>query len=321
MMPHRRLTMLFLVVLAGAAGGPATGQSPQEPMDRQEIRRHLEDHLRFLSVTLGERTIYRPASLKAAEAYISEHFAAAGYTPRRQNYIYMRQDVANVIAGDENPGGYYILGAHYDTVAGTPGADDNASGVAVLLEVARLARNLAPPPPWAFIAFTCEEPPAFFTPYMGSRVYAQKARRRRANIRGMLCLEMVGYYSQAPGSQSLPLPLRLMGYPTTGNFIGLVSDRRSRSLMTRLAAAVKAGSALPAVTLTVPLGGYLLPEVRLSDHANFWDAGYPAVMLTDTAFMRNPHYHGPGDVMDRLDLANMTELTLGLLQFIRQEGR
>ena len=243
-----------------------------------------------------------------------------GYTPRRQGFTYLKEEVGNIIAGDENPGGYYILGAHFDTVAGTPGADDNASGVAVLLEVARLARRLPPPLPWAFIGFTCEEPPAFSTQAMGSRVYATRARQHHAKILGMLCLEMVGYYSQTPHSQSLPLPLKLMGYPTTGNFIGLVSDRNSRPLMDRLAAAIKTAGPLPAVTLSVPFEGHILPEVRLSDHASFWDAGYPAVMLTDTAFMRNPNYHGPGDVMDHLDLPAMTELTLGLVKFIEQQG-
>ena len=290
-------------------------------MDRQEIRQRLEAHLHHLSVTLGERSIHSPRNLKAAEDYVFQQFAAMGYAPRRQTFTYMKEEVGNVIAGDENTGGYYILGAHYDTVAGTPGADDNASGVAVLLEVARLARNLTPPKPWAFIGFTCEEPPAFSTPDMGSRVYVKRARQHKANLLGMLCLEMVGYYSQAPDSQSLPLPLKLMGYPTTGNFIGLVSDRRSRPLMVRLEAAIKGAGRLPAVTLAVPLGGYMLPEVRLSDHASFWDEGYPAVMLTDTAFMRNPNYHGPGDVMELLDLTAMTELTLGLVNFVEREGR
>jgi Zn-dependent M28 family amino/carboxypeptidase len=290
-------------------------------MDRDVISANLTRHLTYLSVTLGERSIYHPGNLKAAEDYVLQNFAAMGYAPRRHGFTYMKEEVGNIIAGDENPGGYYILGAHFDTVAGTPGADDNASGVAVLLEVARLARNLTPPRPWAFIGFTCEEPPAFFTADMGSRVYAKQARKEQANILGMLCLEMVGYYSQAPHSQSLPLPLKLMGYPTTGNFIGLVSDRRSRPLMVRLAAAVKGGCRLPAVTLSVPFEGHILPEVRLSDHANFWDEGYPAVMLTDTAFMRNPNYHGPGDVMDLLDLKAMTELTLGLVNFIEREGR
>jgi Zn-dependent M28 family amino/carboxypeptidase len=290
-------------------------------MDRREIRQHLEAHLRFLSVELGERSIYRPAKLKEAEDYIFQHLAAMGYEPRRQTYVYLRQQVSNIIAGEEKASGYYLLGAHYDTVSGTPGADDNASGVAVLLEVARLARHLQLPAAWAFAAFTCEEPPAFFTPYMGSRVYAKRAKKLRHRILGMLGLEMVGYYTSAPGSQTLPLALKFMGYPTTGDFIGLVSDRRSRPLMERLAAAIKGGGDLPAVTLAVPLGGHILPEVRLSDHANFWDEGYPAVMLTDTAFMRNPNYHGPGDVMARLDLDAMTELTLGLVNFLQREGR
>jgi Zn-dependent M28 family amino/carboxypeptidase len=289
-------------------------------MDRREIRQHLEAHLRFLSVELGERSVYRPANLQAAQDYVFQKFAALGYEPRRQTYVYLRQQVSNIVAGEEKPSGYYLLGAHYDTVSGTPGADDNASGVAVLLEVARLARHLKLPAAWAFAAFTCEEPPAYFTPYMGSRVYAKRAKSLRHRILGMLGLEMVGYYSRDPGSQSLPLALRFLGYPTTGDFIGLVSDRRSRPLMERLAAAIKGGG-LPAVTLAVPLGGHILPEVRLSDHANFWDEGYPAVMLTDTAFMRNPHYHGPGDVMAHLDLDDMTELTLGLVNFLQREGR
>jgi Zn-dependent M28 family amino/carboxypeptidase len=306
-----------VAAIIGLTLTPLMGDS----MDRDTIRANLTRHLTYLSVTLGDRSIYRPEKLKAAEDYVFQNFAALGYAPRRQTFSYLQEEVSNIVAGDEPPGGYYILGAHFDTVAGTPGADDNASGIAVLLEVARLARTLTPPKPWAFIGFTLEEPPAFATPAMGSQVYARRARRQGAQILGMLCLEMVGYYSQAPGSQSLPLPLKLLGYPTTGNFIGLVSDRGSRPLMVRLEAAIKAGSRLPAVTLAVPLGGQILPEVRLSDHASFWDEGYPAVMLTDTAFMRNPNYHGPGDVMDRLDLTAMTELTLGLAKFIETEGR
>jgi hypothetical protein len=257
--------------------------------------------------------------LKAAENYVFENFARLGYAPWRQTFICERQEVSNVIAGDQSPQGYYILGAHFDTVYGTPGADDNASGVAVLLEVARLAKTLALPQPWTFIGFTTEEPPIFFTPYMGSSVYARKAKKNKEKILGMLCLEMVGYYRQEPDSQSLPLSLKLMGYPTTGNFIGLVSDWRSKPLMQRLDRAIKQGCRLPTATLAVPLGGYLLPEVRLSDHANFWDEGYRAIMLTDTSFFRNPHYHGAGDVLETLDLEAMTELTLGLANFLRTE--
>ncbi len=304
-------------VLQGLEVRPGYG----EPMNREEIRANLTAHIKYLSVELGDRSVYRPENLKAAEHYVYQAFLEMGYQPRRQTFIYQRLEVSNVIAGEQHPGGYYILGAHFDTVAGTPGADDNASGVAVLLEVARQARHLTLPRPWTFIGFTTEEPPAFFTPYMGSRVYAKGARKQRENILGMLCLEMVGYYRQEPGSQDLPLTLRFMGYPTTGNFIGLVSDRRSKPFMQRLNTGLKQGCRLPTATLAAPLGGHLLPEVRLSDHANFWDEGYPAVMLTDTAFMRNPNYHGPEDTMEKLDLKNMTELTLGLVNFLREEGK
>ncbi len=297
-------------------------QGHSEAMNRAEIRAHLAAHLEYLSVKLGDRSIYLPKNLKAAEDYVFTTFARLGYEPRRQTYTYMRQEVSNIVAGEPAAGGYYVLGAHFDTVAGTPGADDNASGVAVLLEVARLARSFQPPRPWTFIGFTCEEPPAFDTPQMGSRVYARQARQRGAEILGMLCLEMVGYYRSQPRSQELPLSLRLLGYPTTGDFIGLVSDWPSKPLLKRLEAALKGDGSLPVVTLALPPGGQiLLPEARLSDHANFWDAGYPAVMLTDTAFMRNPHYHGEGDVMANLDLAAMTELVLGLVNFLQQEGK
>jgi Zn-dependent M28 family amino/carboxypeptidase len=291
-------------------------------MNRAEIRTRLTAHLEYLSVKLGDRSIYRPQNLQAAEAYVFDIFQDLGYAPRRQSYTYLRQKVSNIIIGNPAPGGYYILGAHFDTVSGTPGADDNASGVAVLLEVARLAQGLTLPRPWTFIGFTCEEPPAFFTPYMGSRVYAKQARKNGDQILGMLCLEMVGYFRHEPHSQGLPLSLRLLGYPTTGNFLGLVSDFRSKGLLQRLEAAIQKGSRLPIVSLAVPLGGQLfLPEVRFSDHANFWDEGFPAVMLTDTAFLRNPHYHGEGDVMANLDLDAMTELVLGLGNFLQQEGK
>jgi len=287
-------------------------------IDKVDLHRRLTEHVRYLSDTLGDRSVYRPQALQAAGAYVSRHLGALGWPLQHQSFLYLKQEVANIIAGWQDPKGYYILGAHYDTVAGTPGADDNASGVAVLLETARLARTLPPPLPWTFIGFTTEEPPAFFTPYMGSRVYAKRAKAAGHIIKGMLCLEMVGYYRHEPGSQPLPFPLQYLGYPTTGNFIGLVADRRSRSLLAALEQALRRGCHLPTAAIAIPLGGYLLPESRLSDHANFWDQGYPAVMLTDTAFLRNPNYHGPGDVMATLDFDAMVELTLGLYYFIQQ---
>ena len=290
-------------------------------MEKDEIRRRLQQHLQYLSVDLGERCIFRPQNLKAAEDYVTREFEALGYPVQRQTFICQRVEVANVIAGHPDPQGYYLLGAHFDTVAGTPGADDNASGVAVLLEVARLARETPTLKPWAFVGFTTEEPPAYFTPYMGSRVYAKQARKNRENLLGMLCLESVGYFVQEPNSQQIPLALKFLGYSTTGNYLGLVANWHSRPLLQKLERAFQAGSSLPVSSLAVPLGGVFIPETRLSDHANFWDEGYQAVMLTDTAFLRNPNYHGPEDTLDTLNLDAMVDLTLGLAHFVKEAGK
>jgi hypothetical protein len=290
-------------------------------MEKAEVRQRLSQHLHYLSVELGERGIFRPENLKAAEDYVAREFKSSGYEVRRQSFVCRQQEVANVIAGHPDPRGYYLLGAHFDTVDGTPGADDNASGVAVLLEVARLTREASPAVPWAFVGFTTEEPPSYSTPDMGSRVYAQAARKNRENLLGMLCLESVGYFVQEPHSQQIPLALKFLGYSTTGNYLGLVANWHSRPLLQKLEKALQAGCTLPVSSLAVPLGGSFIPETRLSDHANFWDEGYQAVMLTDTAFLRNPNYHAPTDTMDSLNLDAMVDITLGLAHFVRETGK
>jgi Zn-dependent M28 family amino/carboxypeptidase len=320
-MPGRLLRLIAIALVwcmvCTALPRPAFG----EAMDKGEIRQRLQQHLQYLSVEIGDRSIYRPESLKAAEDYVAREFESLGYPVRRQTFICQRIEVANVIAGDPDPQGYYLLGAHFDTVAGSPGADDNASGVAVLLEVARLVREAPTPQPWVFVGFTTEEPPVYFTPYMGSRVYAKTARKNRENILGMLCLESVGYFQHEPNSQFIPLTLKLMGYSTTGNYLGIVGNWSSRPLVQGLERAMKTGCTLPVATLSAPMVGTLVPEARLSDHANFWDEGYQAVMLTDTAFLRNPNYHTAHDTIDTLDLDAMVELTLGLSHFVRGAGK
>jgi Zn-dependent M28 family amino/carboxypeptidase len=322
-MPPLRVAPGWIVLVLALVGGIFFRSGPcyGKDMDKAEIRQRLLHHLQFLSVEVGERCIFRPENLKAAEDYVAREFESLGYAVRRQPFICQRVKVANVIAGDPDPKGYYLLGAHFDTVAGTPGADDNASAVAVLLEVARLTQGTSTPKPWAFVGFTTEEPPVFFTPYMGSRVYAKQARKNRENLLGMLCLESVGYFVDEPDSQHIPLALKFMGYSTTGNYLGLVGNWRSRPLLNDLEQALRAGCSLPVATLAVPLSGSLIPETRLSDHANFWDEGFQAVMLTDTAFLRNPNYHAPSDTIDTLDLDAMVELTLGLAHFVRKAGR
>jgi len=209
------------------------------------------------------------------------------------------------------------MGAHYDSVPGTPGADDNASAVAALLELARLCREVRPARSVRLVAFTLEEPPAFLTPWQGSRVYARELRRRGEQVVGMVALEMLGYYSDRPNSQHFPLfPLRWF-YPTVGNFVAVVSNLRSRSLMLKVREAVRRGCDLPVESLAAPP---LVPGLSLSDHSSFWHYGFPAVMVTDTAFFRNPNYHCSSDRPATLDFARMVECVRGLRQVVMELG-
>jgi Zn-dependent M28 family amino/carboxypeptidase len=202
------------------------------------------------------------------------------------------------------------------------GADDNASAIAVQLETARQLRSKLGEKKLdlsvKFVSFPLEEPPTYGTRHMGSKIYARKAKVEKENIDGMLCLEMVGYTCHQEGCQNYPFPLMFMGYPKEGNFIGIVGNFSSKGLTSSLYKAFQKNRDLPVVKLTVPLGGWAMPSVRLSDHASFWDQGYKAVMITDTAFYRNPHYHTPSDTMDKLDFRFMAELVESLVMFFME---
>jgi Zn-dependent M28 family amino/carboxypeptidase len=213
--------------------------------------------------------------------------------------------------GTEEPDRVIVVGAHYDSVVGSPGADDNASGVAVLLELARLHAETRFRKTVRFVAFTLEEPPFFRSRHMGSRVYARSLKERGERIEAMLCLESVGYFSQEPGSQSFPWLVFWLRwrYPTTGNFITIVSNADSQPLQTQVRDALTAHMDLP---VEIYAGPWWIPGVEWSDHGSFWNEGYPAVMLTDTALFRNPHYHGSTDLPDRLDYQAMSDLVQGL---------
>lgn len=288
-----------------------------------QLTPRLRHHVSVLCKEIGSRGIYTFENLRRAERYILHSMEEAGYDVERQAFDYQGREVANVVARPprySGEGRQYILCAHYDTVSPTPGADDNASAVAVLLEVARIALEqgcaCALGVNWQFIAFTTEEPPAFQTRHQGSRVFARQARRQGLRIDGVVDLEMVGYFSSARRSQKLPFPLQFFGYPRTGNFIAVVGNWNSRRLTHQVVASIRANAALPVESVVVPERGFLLFLVRLSDHSSFWDHGYPAVMVTDTAFLRNPHYHTWGDTPDKLDYGAMTEVTKSILRFM-----
>lgn len=279
-------------------------------MPQAELHRALRRHLRALTVEIGPRAPFLGDSLDRAERYVATHLEQAGLIVERRPYSFRFREVANLVARPracDPQAPFWLVGAHYDTVPTTPGADDNASAVAVLLELAR--RFAASALPLRFVAFTMEEPPAHLTSDQGSRVFVRELARRGESVRGALILEMVGYTCER---QHYPLLLRWAGYPLRGDFIGVVGDLRSRALVRRLVTTIRRAARPPVESLIVPLRGWLLPATRLSDHAAFWDAGIPAVMITDTAFFRNPHYHLPSDTMETLDFAFMMDLVEAL---------
>jgi len=282
----------------------------------QKSEKALEDSLRrhvaVLSLDIGPRTPYQGDGLERAARYIQDVFEDAGLEVAEQAYLFDGKRVANLIAafpGAAAASAYYVVGAHYDTVPSTPGADDNASAVAVMLETARRLSGRPVPAPVRFVAFTLEEPPAFMTRQQGSRVFVRECRRAGERIAAAVILEMVGYTSLR---QHYPLILRFAGYPRHGGFIGIVGNRKSRRFGRAVLAGFRDNPRLPVESLFVPFDGRVLPATRLSDHASFWDAGLPALMVTDTAFFRNPNYHLPSDTIETLDFAFMAELVNSL---------
>ena len=291
-------------------------------IDIQETKQRLQDHLHTLTVTIGERSVSVPENLKKAAAYIASFYKDLGLTADKQTYSYLELPVDNIVAEisfSAHPKHRFMIGAHYDSVSGTVGADDNASAIAVQLETARHLAALTGKEKLdlavKFVSFALEEPPAYNTRHMGSRVYAKIARKAQEQIDGMICLEMVGYTCHEPGCQDYPFPLMFMDYPKEGNFIGIVNNFKSRDFARRLVEQFQKNRQLPVIKLTVPFNGWVMPAVRLSDHASFWDQGFKAVMVTDSAFYRNPYYHTPADTMDKLDFGYMAEVVESLVIF------
>jgi Zn-dependent M28 family amino/carboxypeptidase len=275
----------------------------------------LSRHVDCLAGLIGPRHLGLPKSLAAAAAYVERELSAAGYVVARQTYTAGGQEVANLVV--ELPGGrrrneIVVVGAHYDTVWCTPGADDNASAVAVLIEVARLMRGLQPARTVRFVGFPCEEPPHFHTGEMGSQVYARECRLKGEDIRGMLCLEMVGYFTTEFGKQQIPpgIPRVLHRFlPKRGDFLAAVGNIRSWRLVWQFRRGFQRAVRFPLLSLALPES---IAEIRLSDNSSFWDQGYPALMLTDTSFLRNPHYHAETDTPATLDYERMGQVTLGV---------
>jgi hypothetical protein len=296
--------------IRSSASVSASGPNSPHVGDVHQLYTHVE----HLSVTIGSRSVFEYDKIEATKRYIVSCLKTFGYIPTLQNYDYEGKTFSNIIVsipGVKYPDETVIIGAHYDTVYGTPGADDNASAVAVLLEVCRALKSISPGRTLKLIFFFLEEPPVFRTEHMGSYVYAKEAKARNENIKAMICLEMVGYYSDKKNGQTFPLPLMSMMFSTTPNFIAVVGNLKSRNLVDKVKNSLLKVSPIPVETLT---SVSFVPGVDLSDHRSFWEMGYPAVMITDTAFYRNPNYHTENDTIDTLDFNTMADLLKGLLQ-------
>ncbi|MGR9046801.1 MAG: M28 family peptidase [Gammaproteobacteria bacterium] len=274
-------------------------------------RRRLRAHVDELAGHIGEHNVFHPAGLHAAEAYIAESWRGQGYDVQRQAYTVRGVECANLeitCTGSAPDGDIILIGAHYDSVLGSPGANDNGSGVAALLELSRLFKPFSPASSLRFVAFVNEEPPFFFWNDMGSMVYVKSAKQRGDPIRFMISLETIGCYRDRPGSQAYP-PLLKYFYPDTGNFIAFVSNLRSRHVMRHCVRAFAAATDFPVQSIATLA---LVPGVSWSDHLAFWRAGYKAFMITDTAFYRYPYYHTAQDTPDKLNYEAFAEAVQGL---------
>ncbi len=288
-----------------------TGSLPLLTDEELRFQDRIRQDLEYLAGEIGERNVQRYANLCAAADFIQLSFEQAGYEVKRQSYEVAGRTCYNIeveISGDREVNEIVIIGSHYDSVVGCPGANDNASGVAALFALARafydkdISRSLR------LVAFVNEEQPYFRTAKMGSMVYAKRCRRRSEEIFAMLSLETIGYYSEQPGSQRYPFPVGFF-YPSTGNFVAFVSNLPSRWLVRKVVASFRRQVQFPSEGGAWP---GIIPGIGWSDQWAFWRMGYPALMVTDTAPFRYPYYHTEQDTPDRIVYEHLSRVVVGL---------
>ena len=313
------LPVLFLVIwfMTVRMPGPAfTGPLPALTPEQEVLRTRLERHVRALAADIGVRSGDEYAKVQRAAAYIERELQALGFSVASQEFsangrIY--RNLEATLGGTTLRQEVVVLGAHYDSAEEAPGADDNASGVAAVLELARVFAKAPQARTVRFVLFPNEEPPWFATSDMGSRHYAAEARARNDQIVAMMSIESIGYYDSDPGTQRYPFPLNY-AYPDVGDFIGFVSNLKSRGLLHQAISAFRAHTRFPTQGAAAPAW---VPGVWWSDHWSFWKEGYPAIMISDTALYRNPFYHTPQDTPDRLDYDRTARVVDGLAHVVR----
>jgi len=292
-----------------------TGQLPSASSEQATIAENLETHIGKLAGEIGARNVTRYEALKKTESYLEKELTKSGWKVRHQTFESRAKTVRNFdveLPGTTKPDEIVIVGAHYDTAYDSPGANDNTSGTAGLLELARLIAHTTNARTLRLALFVNEEPPYFRTEEMGSRVYARKCKERDENIVAMISLETIGYYTDARNSQKYPPPLSLI-YPSTGDFIGFVGNPASSKLVKRCIKIFREAEDFPTEGIAAPGS---LPGIGWSDHWSFWQEGYPAIMLTDTAPFRYPYYHKQQDTPDKIDPDRIARIVTGMQKVV-----
>jgi hypothetical protein len=292
-----------------------TGQLPALTLEQAESAKRLSQDVRYLSETIGERNLTRPGTLETAAEYLVNQLKSLDYQIEEQAYVVQGRKVRNLEAklpGSGPAAGVVVVGAHYDSVVGSPGANDNASGVAGVLELARNLRRSTHQKSIRFVLFANEEPPYFQTEEMGSLVYARQLHNEHVQVSAMISLETIGFYSDVPGSQKYPPALRLF-YPDRGNFIGFVGSPESRDLVHEAVRKFRESAQFPSEGIAAPVDW---PGIGWSDHWSFWQQRFPAIMVTDTAPFRYPHYHTRSDTADKVNFESMARVVHGLQEVV-----
>jgi Zn-dependent M28 family amino/carboxypeptidase len=291
------------------------GQLPSLTTEQLEIANHLSQHVKYLSETIGERNLTKAGTLQATTDYLQSQLRLNGYSVKEQTHSVQGHHVRNlevIIPGRDATEGTVVVGAHYDSVAGSPGANDNASGVAAVLELAHVWKAAPQRKPIRLVLFVNEEPPFFQTADMGSLVYARQLQSEHISVSAMISLETIGYYSDVVGSQKYPAMLSPL-YPDRGNFIAFVGNPESRNLVRRCVRKFRETSKFPSEGIAAPADW---PGVGWSDHWSFWQQNYPAIMVTDTALFRYRYYHTPFDTPDRVDFEKMARVLQGVQRVV-----
>ena len=325
-MPRRAL-LSFVRIVSAVAGimallwwfgvrMPGKNISKAAPLSADEaaLREELRADVQKLAGEIGERNMWHYPQLNAAADFIEDSFSRAGLQPRQDSYDVHGQACHNIeteIRGSLSE--IILIGAHYDSALGSPGANDNASGVAATLALARRFAGRKTEHTLRFVAFVNEEPPYFLSDEMGSFIYAGRCKARGDKIPVMISLETIGYFSDAPNSQTYPSPGLGIFYPKVGNFIGFVGNVRSRTLLRRVIAAFRKDAKIPSEGAALPS---FIPGVSWSDQRSFWRHGYPGIMITDTAPFRYPYYHSDGDTPDKLDYDRFALVVSGMEKVI-----